>query len=36
MLANLERLFLGTKITILDRRYKLGIDTIKALECLKS
>ena len=31
-----ERLFSGAKITISDRRNRLGIYTIKALECLKS
>ena len=34
--ADPERLFLGAKITITDRRNRLGIKTIKALECLKS
>jgi hypothetical protein len=34
--ADLECLFLGVKITILDRRNWLGIYIIKALECLKS
>jgi len=36
MSADPERLFSGTKITISDRRNRLGIFTIKALECLKS
>ena len=36
MLANPERLFLGAKITISDRRNRLRIFIIKALECLKS
>ncbi len=36
MLVDLERLFLGTKITISDRRNRLRIYTIEALECLKS
>ena len=31
-----ERLFLGAKITVLDRRNCLGIYTLEALECLKS
>ena len=36
MLADPERLFSGTKITISDRRNRLRITTIQALECLKS
>ena len=36
MSANPECLFLGTKITVSDRRNRLGIYIIKALECLKS
>jgi len=36
MSADPERLFLGAKITITDRRNRLGIKTIEALECLKS
>jgi hypothetical protein len=36
MSADPERLFSGVKITISDRRSKLGIATIQALECLKS
>jgi hypothetical protein len=36
MSADPERLFLGAKITISDRRTRLGIYTIEALECLKS
>jgi hypothetical protein len=36
MSAELERVFLGSKITILDYRCRLGIKLIKALECLKS
>ena len=36
MLADLERLFSSAKITISNRRNRLGIFTIKALECLKS
>ena len=31
-----ERLFSGAKITISDRRNRLGILTVEALECLKS
>jgi hypothetical protein len=31
-----ERLFSGAKITITDRRNRLGGDMIEALECLKS
>ena len=34
--AGPERLFLGAKISITDRRNRLGIQTIEALECLKS
>ena len=36
MSAELERLFLGAKITITDCRNKLGIKSIKAIEWLKS
>jgi hypothetical protein len=36
MSADPERLFSGTKITISNRRLKLSIATIQALECLKS
>jgi hypothetical protein len=36
MSADPERLFSGAKIIILDRRNRLGIYIIKALECLKS
>ena len=36
MSANPERLFSGAKITISDRRNRLGILTVEALECLKS
>ena len=36
MSAELERLFLGAKITVIERRNRLGVDTIKYLECLKS
>lgn len=31
-----ERLFSGAKITITDRRNRLGIESIEAAECLKS
>ncbi|KAK2684727.1 hypothetical protein QWA68_016241 [Fusarium oxysporum] len=34
--AEPERLFSGAKITITDRRNRLGSDVIEALECLKS
>jgi hypothetical protein len=36
MSAEPERVFSGLKITISDRRCRLGIELIKALECLKS
>jgi hypothetical protein len=36
MSADPERLFSGAKITVLDRRNRLGIYTLGALECLKS
>ena len=36
MSAEPERVFSGSKITISDRRYRLGIELIEALECLKS
>ena len=36
MSAELERLFLGAKITVTERRNRLGVDTIEYLECLKS
>jgi hypothetical protein len=36
MSADPERLFLGAKITVSNRRNRLGIYTIEALECLKS
>ena len=36
MSANPERLFSGAKITIYDRRNRLGIITVEAVECLKS
>ncbi|ODQ71005.1 hypothetical protein LIPSTDRAFT_73577 [Lipomyces starkeyi NRRL Y-11557] len=34
--AEPERLFSSAKITITDRRNRLGIETIEAIECLKS
>jgi hypothetical protein len=34
--ADPERLFSSAKITISDRRNRLGIYTVEALECLKS
>ena len=36
MLADPKRLFSSAKITISDRRNRLGIYTVEALECLKS
>ena len=36
MSAKLERLFLGAKIIITDRRNRLRIDSIQAIECCKS
>jgi len=36
MSAEPERLFSGAKITITDCRNRLGIETIEAIECLKS
>ncbi len=36
MLAELERLFSGAGITITDYRNRLGIESIQAIECLKS
>jgi hypothetical protein len=36
MSAEPERLFLSTKVTISDLRSRLGSDTVKALECLRS
>jgi hypothetical protein len=36
MSAEPERLFSGAKITITDCRNRLGIESIKAIECLKS
>ena len=36
MSADPERLFSGAKITVSDRRNRLGIYTLEALECLKS
>ena len=36
MSADLERLFSSTKLTVSDRRNRLRIYTLEALECLKS
>jgi hypothetical protein len=36
MSAELERLFSGAKITLSNRRNRLGADVFEALECLKS
>lgn len=36
MSAEPERLFSGAKVTITDRRNQLGIESIQAIECLKS
>ncbi len=36
MSADPKRLFSGAKIAISDRRNRLGIHTLEALECLKS
>ena len=36
MSADPQRLFSGAKISVSDRRNRLGIYTIEALECLKS
>ena len=36
MSAEPERLFSGAKITITDRRNRLGSDVVETLECLKS
>ena len=36
MSAKPERLFSSAKITITDQRNRLGIESIKAIECLKS
>ena len=36
MSAKPERLFSGAKITITDRRNRIGIEAIEALKCLKS
>jgi hypothetical protein len=35
MSAELERLFSDTKITLHDRRNRLGIDIVEAIECIK-
>jgi aryl carrier-like protein len=36
MSAELERLFSSAKVSITDRRNRLGIKSIKAIKCLKS
>lgn len=36
MAAEVERVFSGAKTTINEGRWSLGIDTIEALQCLKS
>ena len=36
MTAEVEQIFLGAKTTINEGRWKLGIETIEALQCLKS
>jgi hypothetical protein len=36
MSAEVERLFFSCKITITDRRNRIGIDAVEAIECLKS
>ncbi|OAQ57382.1 hypothetical protein VFPPC_12483 [Pochonia chlamydosporia 170] len=36
MSAEVERLFSSCKITITDRRNRIGIDAVEAIECLKS
>jgi hypothetical protein len=36
MSAEPERLFSGAKITLRDRRNRLGSEVVEALECLKS
>jgi hypothetical protein len=36
MSVELERLFSGVGITIIDYRNRLGIESIQAIECLKS
>jgi hypothetical protein len=36
MSAEPERLFSETKVTLQDRRNRLGIDIIEAIECIKS
>jgi hypothetical protein len=36
MSAEVERLFSSCKITITDRRNQIGIDSVEAIECLKS
>ncbi|KIM94782.1 hypothetical protein OIDMADRAFT_93898, partial [Oidiodendron maius Zn] len=36
MPAEVERLFSSCKITIMNRRNRIGIDAVEAIECLKS
>ena len=36
MSAEVERLFSSCKITIIDRRNRIGINAVEAIECLKS
>ena len=36
MSAEVERLFSSCNITITDRRNRIGIDAVEAIECLKS
>ena len=36
MLAKAERLFSSAKITLTDRRNRIGVEVCEALECLKS
>jgi hypothetical protein len=36
MSVELKRLFFSAKLTVTDIRNKLGVDSIKATECLKS
>jgi len=36
MSTEAERLFSSCKVTLTDRRNRLGVDLLKALECLKS
>ena len=36
MSGEVERVFSGSKTTISEGRWRLGIDTVEALQCLKS